>query len=83
MFNNGGGDCYWTQWEDNTPDILRACPQCGSTSFYLSESYTYNAEIDPDTGELGHTGNPKAGGYDGITCRQCSAEFAPNQFAII
>lgn len=61
-----------------------ACRACGSTRFIILESYAYSGELHPeDDGTAFLHCFSSEGGIDTITCRDCSAEYTPDDFAEI
>ena len=53
---------------------LTACRKCGSTTFYVHESYTLAGEIDPDTPGVIMVSGHSDGGVDDVVCAECGAE---------
>ena len=58
--------------------IEKKCP-CGSTSFTVSESYVYKAELNNRTLDVS-TSIPKTGGIDTIMCINCDEVYEASDF---
>ena len=59
--------------------FIKKC-ECGSTEFYIRESYAYKGKIDDD----GNLDCGKAdGGVDEICCTKCNKQFSEEDFSQI
>ena len=56
---------------------ITKCSRCGSTEFFVHESYVWNATVDDD-GLLGCTNADST--IDTITCVECPAEYGADDF---